>query len=531
LAQDANRFVVKFDIPISASTPHIYISALPFSPADCFVAKQYRSQFSNSLSVLSGGDQNWPPLLNIFRGHTDSVYSVAFSADGKHVVSGSSDDTIRIWDAGTGELMAGPIEGHSDSVCSIAVSPDGQHVVSGSDDRTICTWDAETGQLVGRPFEGHRGYVESIALSPCGGMVVSGSDDRTVRIWDMGTGALVAAPLEGHTGCVQCVAFSPNAKRVVSCSDDSTICIWDIPNGELVVSVPKVNGSVLSVAFSPDSRHVVSCSYEAIRIWDAETGELVGGPFEGHTGYVEAVAYSPDGNRVVSGSRDRTVRIWDVGTGELVVAPFEGHTRWVWSVAYSPDGKRVVSGSADHTVRIWDAGAGWTISGLSDGRTTPVSSVTFSRDHLGVVSHSNNNIARSEDTETLQVIAFRGHSEVVLSVTSSLDGHSDPMFRDVTLRNRTTACFNTPSGFLGQQLLFDGWVRCSNLAGGDSGDRGHLFWVPETCRAALCGAETLIVAGKRTTRLDLSRFVHGTSWTQCHFRNVSTLHSCWSASV
>jgi WD40 repeat protein len=84
------------------------------------------------------------------------------------------------------------------------------------------------------------------------------------------------------------------------------------------------------------------------------TGELVGAPLQGHTDYVNAVAISPDGNRIVSGSDDETVRVWDMQTGEGVGAPFRGHTGPVRSVAISPDGKRIVSGSKDRTIRVWD---------------------------------------------------------------------------------------------------------------------------------------------------------------------------------
>src|SRR6202167_3466909 len=124
-AQDFSRFIITFDIPISKSTPHIYLSALPFSPPECLMAKQYLSQFPNTLFVVSGGFQKWPAATNIFRGHRDHVQSVAFSPDGKQIVSGSRDGTVRIWDIETGQTVVGPFEGHTDWVNSVAFSPDG----------------------------------------------------------------------------------------------------------------------------------------------------------------------------------------------------------------------------------------------------------------------------------------------------------------------------------------------------------------------------------------------------------------------
>jgi WD40 repeat protein len=117
-------------------------------------------------------------------GHTFDVNSVAFSPDGKRVVSGSHDMTIRIWDVESGQVVVGPLEGHTSYVSSVAFSPDGKRIVSGSDDRTIRIWDVESGQVVG-PLEGHTDYVSSVAFSPDGKRVVSGSYNKTIRVWNL----------------------------------------------------------------------------------------------------------------------------------------------------------------------------------------------------------------------------------------------------------------------------------------------------------------------------------------------------------
>src|ERR1700691_3837327 len=134
--RDGSPFIVNFFAPISESTPHIYLSALPFSPRESIIAMHYRSQFPNTLSIHSGQDRTWRAGINVLRGHKDSILSVAFSPDGKQIVSGSDDKSIRVWDAETGEMVSGPFEGYTDGV-SVAFSPDGKRIVSGSSDKSI----------------------------------------------------------------------------------------------------------------------------------------------------------------------------------------------------------------------------------------------------------------------------------------------------------------------------------------------------------------------------------------------------------
>jgi WD40 repeat protein len=171
---------------ISQSVPHIYMSALPFAPATSEVSRQFLPYFPRTLSAERGRANAWPAIQYVLEGHSDSVHSVAFSQDGKRIASGSYDNTIRVWDAETGDVVSGPFEGHSGFVNSVAFSHDGKRIVSGSYDETIRVWDAETGDVVSGPFEGHSGSVSSVAFSQDGKRIVSGSDDMTIRVWDVG---------------------------------------------------------------------------------------------------------------------------------------------------------------------------------------------------------------------------------------------------------------------------------------------------------------------------------------------------------
>src|SRR6202021_2527619 len=124
-----------------------------------------------------------------------------------------------------------------------------------------------------------------------------------------------------------------------------------------------------------------------IRVWDVDTGRVVSGPFEGHTGGVNSVAFSPNGKHIVSGSNDSTIRVWDVDTGRGVSGPFRGHTDGVNSVAFSTDGTHIVSGSKDNTIRVWDVDTGRVVSGPFEGHTDGVNSVTATS-ILSLLPHS-----------------------------------------------------------------------------------------------------------------------------------------------
>ncbi|KAF8965937.1 hypothetical protein BDZ97DRAFT_740307 [Flammula alnicola] len=470
---DAEAFVTRFAAgACTRSTPHIYISGLPFCPRSSSVRENYWGHTRGLIDVRGSAVEQWPSaaigiwktdskvmsvafspdgtrivsgggdddegtirvwdartgdtVAGSFKGHTDWVRSVAFSLEGTRIVSGSDDETIRVWDACTGNTVAGPFKGHTNAVWSVAFSPDGTRIVSGSDDETIRVWDARTGDTVAGPFKGHTSLVRSVTFSPDGTRIASGSYDQTIRVWDACTGGTVAGPFKGHTDWVSSVAFSPDGICIVSGSYDETIRVWDARTGDTVAGPFKGHtNTVWSVAFSLDGTRIVSGSDDqTIRVWDARTGDTVAGPFEGHTLGVESVTFSPDSTRIVSGSYDQTIRVWDARTGNTIAGPFKGHTNSVWSVAFSPDGTRIVSGSSDKTIQVWDAHTGNTIAGPFKGHTSLVRSVAFSPDGMRIVSGSYDETIRVWDARTGGTVTgpFKGHAGSVNSVAFSPDG-------------------------------------------------------------------------------------------------------------
>ena len=202
----------------------------------------------------------------------------------------------------------------------------------------------------------------------------------------------------------------------------------------------------------------------------------VGNPLEGHTSWVQSVAYSPDARHIISGSDDRTIRIWDTETGTAVGNPLKGHTGWVLSVVYSPDGRYIIS-SCDTTVRIWDAVTGAAVGSPLEGHAGSVRSVAYSLDGLHIVSGS--------DDRTIRVW--------------------NP-FPYVPIR--PSSCNPIRPGFYAKPEI-DGWVRDS--------EGGLLYWVPLDIRASVHSPALLTIpltSRNRSVSLDLDDFAFGTSWTQ-----------------
>jgi len=285
------------------------------------------------------------------RGHTNRVNSVAFSPDGRFLASGSDDNTIKLWDVGTGACLC-TLTGHSDAVNAVAFSPDGKSLASGSRDDTIKLWDVETGDLM-VTFTGHNSGVLAVAFSPDDKFLASGSSDQTIRLWDTATRECLDTLL-GHNNRVSSVAFNLNGV-LASASWDSTVKLWDVATGECMRTLTGHTRWVRSVAFSPDGRHLASGSWDdTIKLWDVATGECMR-TLTGHMDSVFAVVFNPDGTLLASGAYMK-VKLWDVVTGESLCT-LTVPTGSLWSVVFSPDGRLLASGSIDMTLRIWDVDA------------------------------------------------------------------------------------------------------------------------------------------------------------------------------
>ncbi len=305
---------------------------------------------NNSQSILT------PPSLALanvthaqtLTGHKGTVWTVVISRDGQQLVSGSEDNTIKVWNLKTGHLSQ-TLAGHSDTVRAIALSADGQTLASGSGDKTLKLWNLQTGKVL-NTLTGHSGSVWSIAING-NGHLVSGSEDGKIKLWNIQTGKLQRT-LSAHSGRVFSVAISSDRQIIASGGIDKTIKIWNTQTGKLLRTIAGHTDAVRSVVFSPDGQQLASSSWDkTIKIWQWQTGEQVR-TLKGHTARVISVACSGDGKTLASASSDRTIKIWDVQTGKLLQT-LVGHKDWVLAVATSPVARTLVSSSKDKTIKIW----------------------------------------------------------------------------------------------------------------------------------------------------------------------------------
>nr|VWO99593.1 Cercosporin MFS transporter CTB4 (Cercosporin toxin biosynthesis cluster protein 4) [Ganoderma boninense] len=284
-------------------------------------------------------------------GHTtDTVYALAFSRDNMHLVSASYDEEVIIWTVanGRGHLRLSP----GCTICALAYTPDGKYLVGGAGDGTLHLWDAQTYELA-RTLTAHETAITFILFSPDGCFMATGGTESVCCVWrtaDLLDGTPLCV-LEGHRGMVCAAAFAPDGRRIATASDDSSSRIWNTRTGEALVLMHEHAGPVWTVVFSPDGRRVASGSSDAtVKICDSYTGERVR-ELGGQDGMVNAVAFSPDGRLVASAASDSTVRLWDAADGAHRKTCNE-HDDNVTSVMFASDGSTLASGSHDGTVRI-----------------------------------------------------------------------------------------------------------------------------------------------------------------------------------
>jgi WD40 repeat protein len=354
--------------------------------------------------------------LYVLTGPTNPILTASFSPNGRFVVLASRDGTASVYRLDLNGFKAAVLAGHLDSVTRAAFSPDSERVLTASEDRTARVWDAGVANQL-RPLGSHDGAVETAVYSPDGSLVASAGDDGAARIWRVRGHKLLQTLRHDH-GKVTSVVFSLDGKAIATVgADDGTIRVWalgrDAPVRTLALDQP------LIADLSPDgSRVLIGSRTGAVRVVRVRDGSVLAS-FQTDAPLLTA-AFSPDARLVATGDAQGTARLWSAAGTPLHT--LRGHTGKIQRVSFSPDGRLLATAGADKTARLWDVRTGASRHVLK-GHDDAVGDVEFSHDGKLLVTASSDYDARIWQVSTGKLVhVLRAHFGEVRQASFSRDG-------------------------------------------------------------------------------------------------------------
>jgi WD40 repeat protein len=343
-----------------------------------------------------------------------AVPSAAYVDGGSHVITGSRDGSLRLWDEGRENVMRHWFP-HQDAVEMIRISPNGEWVLSYGDDNLLTETNLETGERR-LDWSRHFATVNAIASTPDGSRYFTGSSDELIRVWN-GTSGESGGTIENPGGEVHALAVSAGGSRLAVGSEDGTVRVFSTESGDVEQTLEAHVGYVRAAEFVGDDQLLTAADDASLILWDLASGELVrqfGGELgSGHRGGVLDVALVPGERQVLSSGRDGTIRLWDLDTGEQVRA-IMAHRGKAENVDISSDGTRAISGGGDGFVVEWDLEEGSVVQEIEPGGY--LTSVTFLPDG-GIASADREGVVKRWSPSGELAGEWSGHDDQVQSLT------------------------------------------------------------------------------------------------------------------
>jgi WD40 repeat protein len=462
LLADTERLVLACMMPINESALQVYHSAVATMPS-CLLWETLGQHCADIPLLVSQRASGWGPRVRIIYEETDVA---VFSPDGRFILSHSG--AAQLWDVATGTQLYHTSNTHS--CTAIAFSPDGQNVLYGFFDGTVEVWAIATWAKQTVLPRCSNAEVKAVTFTPDSQSVVSAFEDGTVQVWTQQTQKVFT------TGCsffspaalsdVE-VVFSRNWEVVFSldcrfmaataCDGEYAARVWTLIPGaspEPLVIAGLTDKAYFAAAFSPDGSTVAFGAMDGIHVWDTTTSTQRM-TINGHSSRVTAIAFSRDGQFLVSGSEDKTIMVWNFSAGaQQPDYVLKGHSGIVLSVAFSPDAKLVVSSSQQDPMRVW-SGAVSVDESVMEGDTYVIKTIVFSHDGRHIASGSEDSTIRVWDAGTgRQKYVLEGHEDEINRVVFSPNSQTIASCS----RDRTVRLWDVATGTQVHAVLHHPWT-------------------------------------------------------------------------